>query len=144
MPINLTKPPRPLVEDYLRSFGYLNLMAWSVLFFLFPPSAFLSGIAEISRLLWLSVAFVGAGMAFVGAIARIDIKLEFPGILLAIVGPAFYALSQLYLTVFPPESDALPGQRIALVAYAFLGVTLLLPRAISLLVEKNRLKDLGK
>lgn len=138
------KSPRPLVEDYLRALGYLNLMVWSVLFFFFPPTAFLSQIAEVSRLLWLSVAFAGGTMAFFGAIFRIDIKLEFPGLLLAIVGPFFYALSQFYLSIFPPVTDLVPGQRVALVGFAFLGVTLLLPRAVSLLIEKNRLKDLNK
>ena len=141
---NLARSPKPMVEDYLRAVGYLNVMAWAVLFFFFPPAAFLSELAVISRLLWLLVAFVGGGMAFIGAIKRIDIKLEFPGILLAVVGPVFYTLSQFYLVVYPPATDVIPGQRIALVAYALLGVTLLLPRAVSLLVEKNRLKGLNQ
>lgn len=136
--------PRPLLEDYLRALGYLNMMVWSVLFFCFPPTAFLSELAGVSRFLWLFIAFVGAGMALVGALARIDIKLEFPGLLLAMIGPSFYALSQFYLLSFPTATDIVSAQRVSLVAYALLGVTLLLPRAVSLLVEKNRLKELGK
>lgn len=140
MSTNPTRTPRPTVEDYLRSLGYLNIMAWSALFYVFPPVAFITETAEFSRLLWLSMAFVGGAMALVGALKRIDLKLEFPGLILAMVGPAFYALSQFYLAIFPAVTDTIPGQRTALVAYAFLGVTLLLPRVVSLLREKNRLR----
>lgn len=142
MAYKMGKRPRPQVEDYLRALGYLNLMVWTVVFYLFPPSAFLSQLAELSRLLWLSVAFVGAGMALVGAVMRIDLKLEFPGILLAMIGPLFYALSQFYLSIFPVD---VPGdQRVALAVYALLGITMQLPRLIGLLTEKNRLKGLNK
>lgn len=137
------KKPRPLAEDILRSVGYFNLMAWAVLFTMFPPSAFLSEIAYVSRTIWLTVAFVGAGMAFAGALTRIDIKLEYPGLLLCMVGPFFYFVSQFYLSAVPPEGVD-PTQRYALVAYALLPATLLLPRTVSLLVEKNRLKGLTK
>ncbi len=138
-----TAKPRPLIEDLLRALGYANLMAWAVIFTFFPPSAFLSEVAYVSRTLWLGVAFVGAAMALAGAVLRIDIKLEFPGLLLALIGPFFYFVSQFYLAAVPlPDVD--PTQRFALVAYALLPVTLLLPRTVSLLSEKNRLKGLSK
>jgi hypothetical protein len=130
------------MEDYLRALGYLNISVWAAVFFFFPPSVFVSDLAYVSRLLWLSVTCIGGLMALTGALIRIDLKLEFPGILLAMVGPIFYTLSQLYLSFFPSLADGGSGQRIALVVYALLGVTLMLPRALSLLVEKNRLKDL--
>lgn len=137
---NFIRPARERSDALLRALGYLNLMVWAVLFFVFPPNTFISHLAELSRLLWLAIAFTGATMAFVGALTRIDIKLEFPGILLALVGPSFYTISQLYLSV-APLSGVDPTQRFALSAYALLPVTLLLPRAVSLLREKNRLKD---
>lgn len=137
------RTPRPMIEDYLRALGYANLATWSVLFFTFPPTAFLSELAELSRFIWLSVTFLGSAMAFAGALLRIDIKLEFPGLLLAFIGPVFYTVSQFYLAVQPLEG-ADPTQRIALVSYALLPVTLLLPRAVPLLIEKNRLKGLSK
>lgn len=136
---DLLKPVRSRTQDWLRAIGYLNLAAWSALFFIFPPNAFLSEVAEVSRLFWLSVAFIGAVMAIAGAVTGVDIKLEFPGLLLAFVGPFFYCISQLYMVLAPPVGLE-PTQRIALVAYALLPVTLLLPRAFSLMGEKNRLK----
>lgn len=137
------RPPRPQLEDYLRSVGYANFAVWAVLFFVVPPSAFVSELDLIFRLIWVSATFVGAVAALIGSLTRIDIKLEFPGLLLALIGPTFYTLSQFYLVVQPPPG-ADPSQRIALTAYALFGVTLLLPRAVSLLVEKNRLKGLSK
>lgn len=142
MPTN-ARELRPTVEDYLRALGYINLGTWAVLFFVFPPSAFLSELAEVSRLIWLGVAFLGAAMATLGAFMRIDIKLEFPGILLGVIGPVFYTVSQFFFVVQPPIGVD-PSQRIALTAYALLPVTLLLPRAVTLLIEKNRLKGLSQ
>ena len=144
MVYTLGKRPRPAVEDYLRALGYLNLMAWTVVFYFFPPSAFLSELAELSRLLWLSVAFVGGAMGLAGALLRIDLKLEFPGILLGMIGPLFYALSQTYLTIYPLDPTVPGSQRLALAVYACLPITLQLPRLIGLLLEKNRLKGLKK
>ena len=136
---NKAYKPRPTVEDYLRALGYLNLMVWAVLFYAFTPASIGNELDDISRLLWLSVSFAGAAMAFLGAILRIDIKLEYPGILFALIGPVFYAISRIYLTVFP-DSTPMPGEGIALISYAMLPITLLLPRLVSLLNEKNRLK----
>ena len=133
--------PKPLVEDYLRALGYLNLMVWTVLFYAFTPSSIQNELDDISRTVWLSVSFVGAAMAFAGSMLRIDIKLEYPGILFALVGPVFYVVSRVYFVFVPPEG-ANVSDGIAIVSYAMLPITLLLPRAISLVNEKNRLKGI--
>lgn len=141
---DLSKRPKPQIEDYVRAAGYLVLMVWAVLFYVFPTMAFHSDVTVISRTIWLAATFIGGGMALAGALVRIDLKLEFPGILFALIGPVFYTLSQLYLSIYPAVTDTVPGQRIAITAFSFLVVVLLLPRAISLLVEKNRLKEQNK
>jgi hypothetical protein len=138
-----TRTPRPKVDDYLRALGYLNIMVWAVIFYSFPPVAFISEVAQYTRALWLGVAFIGGLTAFIGALTRIDLKVELPGILIATVGPVLYSFSQLYLSLNPLEGVD-PTQRYGLAAYAFLGVTLLLPRLVFLLRTKNRLKGLNQ
>jgi TRAP-type C4-dicarboxylate transport system permease small subunit len=137
------RSPRPKFEDYLRALGYFNIMLWAALFWFFPPVAFSSEIEGLSRFIWLGATFAGGAMAFAGALKRIDLKLELPGILVALLGPVFYTLSQVYLFLNPlPNSD--PNARVALIAYAALGVTLLLPRLHSILSAKRRIKELNQ
>jgi hypothetical protein len=139
-------PPRsnrPQVEDILRAAGYLTVFVWATLFMLFPPSAFVTELDGWTRSFWLSITMLGALAAAAGSFTRIDIKLEFPGILIAQIGPMFYFASQLYYVVFPSSVTGGANSRIALIAYAILPGVLLLPRTWHLYVESRKLKRLN-
>lgn len=136
---------RPTIEDVARAAGYAVMMCWSVFFVVFPPAAFAESLDLLPRITWMSVTFVGAFACFLGAILRIDIKLELPGLLVAYVGPVFYFASQLFYAVgADPTVVADPSQRYALVVYAILPAVLLLPRTISLFREARRLKRINE
>lgn len=134
---------RPTVEDLARALGYLGIMAWAVLFAVFPPNAFVTALEVVPRILWMSVTFIGALAAFLGALLRIDIKMELPGLMVTHVGPLFYFASQLFYVMFPMSSASDPAQRYALVVYALLPGLLLLPRTVSLFREARRLKKIN-
>lgn len=141
---NFFGPPRPTHEDYLRAFGYFAFMAWAVVFYIFPPVAFTTGLDPVTRTLWMAFTFVGAATAFWGSVKRIDIKAELPGIMTLLLGPVFYFVSQLYYSVQPPSiliPD--PSQRYALVIYGIIPGILLLPRLYALFVEARRLKRIN-
>lgn len=131
--------PRPLGGDYLRALGYLVIMGWATMFFIFPPNSFANTIDFITRAFWMGFTFTGALLAFLGSLLRIDIKLELPGLAFTLLGPLFYFASQLYYVLYP-----LPGEtfnaRAALVIYAILPGILLLPRTYELYAEGRRLK----
>lgn len=114
-------------------------MVWAVLFMIFPPFSFLSDLTLVTRSFWLIVTFIGATLAFLGAVTRIDIKLELPGLLITLIGPLFYFLGQLYYAIWPFPGDP-PNSRIAILAYALLPGLLLLPRTFALYWEARRLK----
>lgn len=136
---------RPTVEDVARAAGYFVMMLWTVFFVLFPPTAFAESLDLLPRITWMSVTFVGAFASLLGALLRIDIKLELPGLLVAYVGPVFYFASQLFYVVgADPSVIADPTQRYALVVYAILPAVLLLPRTISLFREARRLKRINE
>jgi hypothetical protein len=134
---------RPTGEDLLRALGYAVIMVWAALFYFFPPTAFVSSLDVLTRTLWMGITFLGAFVAFVGSITRIDLKLEFPGLLFAQIGPLLYFLSQIYYVMNPGPGD-LPNSRVALIAYAILPGVLLLPRTCSLMVAAFRLRKINR
>lgn len=134
---------RPTVEDLARAAGYAVIMVWAVAFALFPPNAFVTALEVVPRIVWMSVTFLGALAAFLGALLRIDIKMELPGLMVTHVGPLFYFVSQLFYVMFPLTTASDPAQRYALVVYALLPGVLLLPRTISLFREARRLKRIN-
>lgn len=138
---------RPTVEDYLRATAYLGVLAWTILFAVYPPVTYVDGLDILTRLSWIGACGLGALAAFFGAIFRIDLKLELPGIAFMLVGPLFYTVAQIWLTINPP-ADAPPNARVALIVYAFLPVLFVLPRMYSLYAESQRSsairKEMGK
>lgn len=137
----LSKLPRlkPTLVDYVRAVGYLAFTAWSVVFLVYPPVAFVSSLDFWTRVTWMSIVFAASVLAFWGAILRVDLKMELPALLFLTLGPFFYSFSQLYY-VFFPLAGADPSQRYALVIYGIIPLLLLLPRTVELLIEVRRQK----
>lgn len=131
--------PRPTGEDYLRALGYAAIMVWAVAFMIFPPTAFVNGLDFATRAFWMAATFTGSTLALLGAILRIDIKLELPGLAFTLVGPLLYFASQLFYLTHPPAGETF-NTRAALVIYAILPGILLLPRTYALYAEGRRLK----
>ena len=144
MTTQVTRALRPRREDYLRALGYFNFLVWSIVFFFVPPDIFLNELTAGSLALWMLITAIGSVLAMCGVLTRVDLKLELPGVLLMLVGPIFYTLSQVYLTVFPVAAEVGSTNRVALIIYALLGVTLLLPHTFALVAAKNRLKNKEK
>lgn len=134
---------RPTTEDHLRALGYGVIALWSVLFTLFPPMSAVSYIDTVTRVFWMVFVFVGSVMALIGAERRIDFKLEFPGLLLTLIGPLFYFASQLYYVVYPSITTGPPAQRYAFTVYVIIPGFLLLPRTFGLYRESRRLKKIN-
>jgi hypothetical protein len=134
---------RPTGEDILRAVAYLSLTAWGILFLMFPPVAYLDTTDLYTRIAWMGVGIVGSLMAASGALTRIDIKLELPGVLLTLIAPLFYSAAQVYFLLTPtPGVD--PTSRIALSVYAITPFLLMLPRAFGLYSESQRLKRINR
>lgn len=131
--------PRPTGGDYLRALGYLGIMLWAVAFMIFPPTAFVNGLDFATRLFWMMVTFTGSALALLGALLRIDIKMELPGLTFTLVGPLLYFASQIYYVSHPLPNETF-STRAALVIYAILPGILLLPRTFELYAEGRRLK----
>lgn len=137
--IRNTGPLRPTFEDILRAIGYLTLVVWGVMFLCFPPDAYINTVDIASRLSWMGIGILGSSLAVVGSLTRIDIKLEFPGILLALIAPLFYSAAQVYFSIYPLVGTN-PTSRFALAVYAIVPFFLMLPRAYALYAESRRLK----
>ena len=135
---------RPTGEDLLRALGYLAIMVWTVLFLIFPPSAYVDTVDLTTRLLWVGACFIGAAAAFTGALLRIDLKLELPGIGVMLVGPIFYSAAQIWYTIWPPATTTDPTALIALIVYAIIPAILVLPRMYSLYNESQKASALRK
>lgn len=127
-------------EDYVRALGYLTVMGWAVLFISFPPVSYLNTLDVLTRLLWMTITFAGASASFLGAMLRIDIKLEFPGLLFTLVGPLLYFASALYVTFIPVHGTGRVSA--AFDIYTILPGILLLPRTVSLWLEAKRMKKI--
>lgn len=135
---------RPTVEDLLRAIAYVGVLVWTILFLIFPPQAYLSTLDTVTRYLWVGACALGAAMAFFGAIFRIDLKLELPGLSFMAIGPIFYSAAQVWLVINPPPSTTDPTSRIALVAYAILPLLFSLPRIYALYSESQRSSSIRK
>lgn len=124
------------VEDFLRSLGYLGLALWTVLYALHPSEIVNVEVQPWVQWLWLGISFLGAILAAIGCMTKIDIKLEFPGILFMIVGPLLYFIVNTYrvFTIAAAEQEH-PAGLIALVVYALVPVLLLLPRIFRLYTD---------
>lgn len=127
----------PTTEDTLRALGYAAIMLWSVLFLFFPTPVFEEALGFSSLFVWMAVTLMGSTAAFFGAVTRIDLKMEFPGVMVLMVGPALYFVSQFYFVAVPSTGDT--ADRTALVVYAIIPALLLLPRAYTLFTESRRL-----
>lgn len=133
---------RPTTEDLLRAVGYFALLVWAVLFVVYPAKVFIRALDVSVLIVWMSITGLGAFTALVGALTRFDLKVEFPGLLVALVGPLFYSFCQLYFVLFPSTAgDNI--DRTALVVYSLLPAILLFPRVVALYTESRRLKRIN-
>lgn len=135
---------RPTVEDLLRALAYFGVLVWTVVFLIFPPSAYISTVDTVTRYVWVGTCALGAFAAMAGALLRIDLKLELPGIGFMGVGPVFYMAAQIWLVAFPPATATDPNSRTALIVYAILPLLFTLPRAYSLYSESQRSSSIRK
>lgn len=129
---------RPTVEDYLRALAYLAFATWGVLFLVFPPVSYIDTVDLTTRLVWVGACILGSVAAFLGAVLRIDLKLELPGLAFILIGPLFYTAAQLWYIAHPPPTATDPNARIALAVYALLPLLLNLPRMYSLFNEAQK------
>lgn len=143
MTIHITRKDHATSEDRLRALSYASVGMWAVVFAIWPPAAFVAALDERTRLIWMAITFLGSVLATAGALSRIDIKLEMPGILVLLVGPIFYTASQGYYALIPNVAAGLGNQRYAISVYALVPVLMLLPRLYSLIVESRRLKRIN-
>lgn len=133
----------PKAGDILRATAYSVLMVWAVLFLVFPPLAYVSTVEVVTRLTWMGITFTGALLATVGSLTRYDLKMELPGLVIAIIGPIFYFAAQVYYVVLPvPGIDVVP--RIAFTAYTILPAFLMLPRIHELSSEAEKMKKVHR
>lgn len=135
--------PRPSAEDYLRSLAYFALALWGLVYMLFPPISSLLALDTTLRYIWMSVTILGAVLAIVGSLRRIDLKMELPGLAFALLGPVFYCLTQVTFVIFPTPASGPPESRYALLVYTLTPVLFALPRVVSLLIEARRLKKIN-
>lgn len=134
---------RPSAEDYLRSLAYTGLAAWALVYMLFPPTSTLLTLDTTLRYIWMSVTILGSLVAITGSLRRIDLKMELPGLAFALLGPAFYCLTQVIFVLFPTTVSGPPETRYALLVFTLLPVLFALPRIVSLLIEARRLKKIN-
>lgn len=130
--------------DWARAISYALFAAWTVVFALYPPVAFETELGTIYRLVWMGVTLLGALASLAGSLSRVDIKLELPGIAILVLGPLFYFVSQFYYVAVPSVAINDPTQRYALVIYALLPAALLAPRAIELICEAKKLRQISE
>lgn len=133
---------RPTVEDLLRAVAYLAIMAWTIVFLVFPPVAYQDEIDVATRITWMGITFLGAGTAFLGSIFRFDLKVELPGLVFALIGPLFYFAAQVYFVSHPEYLSEQMGRE-HLVVYAALPILLTLPRIYALYAESRRQKRIN-
>lgn len=131
------------MEDHLRAVGYVAFALWSVAFLLFPPISVVSSLDTLTRVVWMSLVCIGAVVAFIGAERRIDFKMEFPGLLLLLLGPLFYFVSQAFYVLYPTLESGPPVNRYALAIYATLPGLALIPRTYSLWRDSRRQKKIN-
>ena len=122
--------------------GYFALGAWAILFAVFPATVFSRTLDLAVLYAWMSFTLLGALISALGSLTRIDLKMEFPGLLVVVSGPIFYSICQIYFTVFPSAAgDNI--NRTALIVYAAIPAILLLPRIYSLRSESKRLRRIN-
>jgi hypothetical protein len=135
--------PRLGVEDYLRALGYVAIAAWTVVYLFFPPPPVTTLLEETSRIIWMAVTFFGALGAAAGVLSRIDIKLEFPSLIVVLLGPLFYGFTQVWLITHPDLlGDTTVQARYAIAVYGFIPGVLLLPRMAGLWRDRRRMRRL--
>lgn len=135
---------RPTAEDYLRALAYAGFVAWSVIFLIYPPVAYINELQFVTRLFWVGTCALGAFTAMLGSLLRIDLKLELPGLCFMLIGPLFYGAAQIWLIIWPPITTTDPNARNALAVYAFLPLLLTLPRMYALYNESRKSSALRK
>lgn len=124
--------------DVARILAYSSLAAFAAVIFFFPPTSFSNALETSTRAMWCGTAAIGAVMAVVGVITRRDLKVEFPGLHVMLLGPAFYAFAQFWyilnpnLTALAGAVPTSPSQRYALAAFAVYGTLMILPRLLEL------------
>lgn len=127
------------MEDVLRAVAYFVVLLWAVVFLVYPPEAYVSTLDVATRIFWMSVCGLGAAVAVLGAIFRLDLKVELPGLIFMGIGPLFYFAAQMFYNL-NPLPDTLPTARYALTFYALLPLMLTLPRMYGLYAESRRVK----
>lgn len=135
---------RPTGEDILRAVGYAAVFSWGLLFLIFPPLAYISELDFLTRLFWVGTCMLGAFTAFLGAIFRIDLKMELPGVAVMLFGPLVYTSATIWFILNPPPSTIDPTARFSFVVYAALPIFMTLPRMYSLYNETQRSKSIRR
>lgn len=128
-------------EDVLRAIGYFSILIWAIVFTLYTPADIAQQIPDYGKLVWLASTLLGAATACVGALTRIDLKMELPGIIFILPGPIWYCSLEVWFTVFPIAQTP-PGGHIALSVFSLIPAILLLPRLAALQVESSTAKKM--
>lgn len=137
--------PRPTSEDLWRALAYAVLLAWGVVYLVYPPPPLPSVLEFTTRLLWMIPTSLGFLLALIGALFRVDIKAELPGLIVMLPGPTFFGVTQLWLIFHPALTNPQdPSSRYALALYAFTPALLIMPRIVSLMNERKRLRRVAQ
>lgn len=133
---------RPHIGDFLRAAAYTAIGNWALLYILFPPVSFVA-LATYTRLIWLGITALGALIATIGCLTRLDVKVELPGVLFMLVGPLFYTVVNLWFIFLP---SPLSGPVLSRCGFACMTISIffvLLPRAVDLYSDALRTRALN-
>lgn len=133
---------RSPIEDRARALSYGVGVLWSIAFLAFTPSFYTELIDRWLLTGWGVVALVGCLMCLIGAITRIDFKLELPGIYLIQVSSLLYFTAQ--FGFFAPGSMFDPVDRIAAALYIVWHSSLFWPRWWRLAADRKRVHAVAK
>ncbi len=144
VPLIRVRQPRTWGE-FFQACAYGAVGSWAVVFWLYPPTAFVAALDASTRVFWCLAVLTGALTGVIGLITRLDLKVELPGVLFMLLGPLAYATSQVYYVVYPPvvpANAAIPRtqDRYALIIYASIPIFFLLVRLVQLLNQARTAK----
>lgn len=129
-PVPSQRVPRSWGE-FWQAMAYGAIGSWAVVFWFYPPTAFVNALDAHTRIFWLLFVLLGAITAIIGLLTRMDLKVELPGIIFTMFGPLAYSMSQAYYVLFPvpiPGSTVRLSDRYALIIYAMIPIYFLMVR----------------